>query len=198
MGTLTESMTRLCGEIVALRGERLTFVRDLGQNVADLKAGFRRAHADMAQQGRAERRGFVRGLGHEVASLRKSFRRAHKDMARRTKAERLAALNHLKKTVGSLRREFALDLAGAHRVWFGPTPAELRARAEAERRAHAEAEHVKLAAERDRLAALAMAKEEAVRRHAAPPARPAAKAAAKPGAKPAAKPAARRQPPKKK
>jgi hypothetical protein len=172
MGTLTASMTRLCGEIVALRGARLTFVRDLGQNVADLKADFRRAHADMAQRSRAERRGFVRVLGHEVASLRKSFRRAHKDMARQTKAERRAAVNHLKKTVGTLRREFALDLAGAHRVWCGPTPAELLAKAEAERRAKAEAEHVKVAAERDRMAALAMAKEEAVRHHAAPPAKP--------------------------
>jgi hypothetical protein len=171
MGTLTESMTRLCGEIVALRGARLTFVRDLGQDVADLKAGFRRAHNQMAQQGREERRGFVKALGHEVASLRKGFRRAHKDMARQTKAERRAAVHHLKKTVGTLRREFALDLAGAHRIWFGPTPAERRAKAEAERRAKAEAEHIKEAAERDRMAALAMAKAEAVRHHAAPPAK---------------------------
>ena len=44
MGSLTEGMTRLCGEIVALRGARLTFVRDLGQDVADMKANFRRAH----------------------------------------------------------------------------------------------------------------------------------------------------------
>ncbi|HZK14323.1 MAG TPA: hypothetical protein VFC55_07375, partial [Desulfobaccales bacterium] len=103
----------------------------------------------------------------------------------------------LKKTVGSMRREFSLDLAGAHRVWCGPTPAERRAQAEhrakvaaeskrarevaerdrlaalakakeeTERRAKAEAEHVKAAAERDRLAALAQAKEEAVRHHAA-------------------------------
>ncbi len=44
MGPLTESMTRLCGEIVTLRGARLTFVRDLGQDVAAMKAEFRRAH----------------------------------------------------------------------------------------------------------------------------------------------------------
>jgi hypothetical protein len=163
-------MTRLCGEIVALRGARLTFVRDLGQEVAAMKADFRRAHHDMAQRTKAERRGFVKALGHEVASLRAGFRRAHKEMARKTKAERRAALNHLKKTVGGLRRAFALDLAGAHRVWFGPTPAERRA--EAERRAKAEAAHVKEAAERDRMAALAMAKEEAVRHHAKPPAKP--------------------------
>ena len=169
MGTFTESMTRLCGEIVTLRGARLTFVRDLGQEVADLKADFRRAHNEMAQRAKAERQGFVKALGHEVASLMTGFHRAHKAMARQTKAERRAAVDHLKKTVGSMRREFSMDLAGAHRVWFGPSPAERRAKAEAERRAKAEAEskRAREATERDRLAALAMAKEEAVRHHAA-------------------------------
>ena len=171
MGPFTESMTRLCGEIVALRGARLTFVRDLGQDVADMKAGFRRAHADMGRQTKAERQDFVKTLGHEVASLMAVFHRAHKAMARQTKAERRAAVNHLKITVGGMRREFALDLAGAHRVWCGPTPAERRAKVEAERRAKAEAEHVKAAAERERLAALAMAKEEAVRHHGSPAAK---------------------------
>jgi hypothetical protein len=66
-------MTRLCGEIVALRGARLTFVRDLGQDVADMKAEFRRAHADMGRRTKAERQGFVKALGHEVASLMADF-----------------------------------------------------------------------------------------------------------------------------
>ena len=165
MGPFTESMTRLCGEIVALRGARLTFVRDLGQDVAAMKADFRQAHAEMGRRTKAERQGFVKVLGHEVASLMAGFHRAHKAMARQTKAERRAAVNHLKKTVGGMRREFALDLAGAHRVWCGPSPAELQAKAAAERRAKAEAAHIKEAAERDRLAALAMAKEEAIGHH---------------------------------
>jgi hypothetical protein len=129
MGPLTESMTRLCGEIVALRGARLTFVRDLGREVAAMKADFRRAHSEMAQRTRVERQGFVKALGHEVASLRAGFRRGHKDMARKTRAERRYSVNHLKKVVAALRREVALDLAGAHRAWCGPTPAELRAKA---------------------------------------------------------------------
>jgi len=168
MGPLTESMTRLCGEIVALRGARLTFVRDLGQDVAAMKTEFRRAHNDMARRTKAERQGFVKNLGHEVATMRAGFRRAHKDMARQTKNERRAAVNHLKKMVGGMRREFALDLAGARRAWNGPSPAEIRAKAEAERRAKAEAEQrAKEAVERDRLAALALAKEEAIRHQAA-------------------------------
>jgi hypothetical protein len=171
MGPFTESMTRLCGEIVSLRGARLTFVRDLGQDVAAMKADFRRTHAEMGRRTKAERQGFVKALGHEVASLMAGFHRAHKAMARQTKAERRAAVQHLKKTVGGMRREFALDLAGAHRIWFGPTPAERRAQAEAERRAKAEAQRIKEAAERDRMAALTKAKEEAVRHHAAPAAK---------------------------
>jgi hypothetical protein len=171
MGPFTESMTRLCGEIVALRGARLTFVRDLGQNVADMKAEFRRAHADMGRRTKAERQGFVKALGHEVASLMAGFHRAHKAMARQTKAERRAAVNHLKKTVGGMRREFALDLAGAHRVWCGPTQAERRAQTEALHRAKAEAERIKAAAERERQASLAMVKEEAVRHHGSPAAK---------------------------
>jgi hypothetical protein len=171
MGPFTESMTRLCGEIVALRGARLTFVRDLGQDVATLKADFRRAHNEMAQRTKTERQGFVKALNHEVASLMAGFHRAHKAMARQTKAERRAAVNHLKKTVGGMRREFSLDLAGAHRVWFGPSPAELQAKAAAAHRAKAEAEaeskRAREAADRDRLAALEMAKAEAVRHHAA-------------------------------
>jgi hypothetical protein len=164
MGPLTESMTRLCGEIVSLRGARLNFVRDLGQDVAAMKSEFRRAHTEMARRSKAERQGFIKGLGHEVATMRAGFRQAHKAMARQTKAERRAAVNRLKKTVGGMRREFALDLAGAHRAWCGPSPAELRAKVEAERRARAEAEQrARDATERDRLAALAMAKEEAIR-----------------------------------
>ena len=170
MGPFTESMTRLCGEIVALRGARLTFVRDLGQDVADMKADFRRAHAEMGRRTKAERQGFVKTLGHEVASLMAGFHRAHKAMARQTKAERRAAVNHLKKTVGGMRREFALDLAGAHRVWCGP----LRRNAGPRRRPSAGPRPRRTAgpkkpAERERLAALAMAKEEAVRHQARPP-----------------------------
>jgi len=53
--SLTESMTRLCGEIVAGRVARLVFVQDLGHEVASLKAGLRQAHREMA--GGARRNG---------------------------------------------------------------------------------------------------------------------------------------------
>jgi len=138
--SLTESMTRLCGEIVASRVARLGFVRDLGQEVASMKAGFRQAHREMARRSKAERQDFVEVLGLGVASLRAEFRRAHQDMARKSRAERQDATDRLKKTVGARRQKFALDLAGAHRIWFGLSPAELKAKAVAEPRAKAEAD----------------------------------------------------------
>jgi len=103
--------------------------------------------------GRAARLSFVKDLKREVAAMREGFRRQNKERAR---------------TVMALRHEVAADLAGARRAWFGPTPAERRARAEAERRHKAEAERLaQEAAERKRLAASAMTKEEAIRHHAA-------------------------------
>lgn len=166
MGSLTESMTRLCSEIVGLRGARLTFITELGQNVAEMKAKLRRDHAKMARQTKAERQTFVKDLGHEVETLLTGFRQVHKGMARKAKAERVAAVNRIKVCVGGMCQEFAQDLAGARRAWSGPTPAERRAKSEAERRAKAEAEQkAKEAAERE--AAMAKAREEAHRPQAA-------------------------------
>ncbi len=172
MGSLTESMTRLCHEIVGQRGARLTFIHDLGQNVAEMQANLRRDHSEMARRTKAERQIFVRDLGQEVETLLHGFRRAHKGMARKTKAERLAAVKQIKVCVRGMCQEFAHDLAGARRAWSGPSPAERRAAAEAERRSRAETERraraeaeqrAHEAAERDRLAVLAKAKEEATR-----------------------------------
>ena len=127
MGSLTESMTRLCREIVGLRGARLTFIHDLGQNVAEMQANLRRDHSEMARRTKAERQIFVKDLGQEVETLLQGFHRAHKSMARKTKAERLAAVKQIKVCVGGMCQEFAQDLAGARRAWSGPSPAERRA-----------------------------------------------------------------------
>jgi colicin import membrane protein len=176
MVSLTESMTRLCREIVGQRGARLTFIHDLGQNVAEMKANLGREHSEMARRTKTERQSFVKDLGQEVETLLQRFRRAHKSMARKTKAERLAAVKQIKVRVGGMCQEFAQDLAGARRAWSGPSPAERHAKMEAEHRAKAEAERrvkaeadrrVQEAAERERLAALAKAKEEATRHQAA-------------------------------
>ncbi len=73
MGHLTEEMTRLCHEIVALRGARQGFVKDLTQHVVAMKANFHRSRADMARKTRAERRAFMSHLKKSVAGLRHEF-----------------------------------------------------------------------------------------------------------------------------
>jgi len=114
MGHLTDDMTRLVGEIKAGHAERVTFLKDMGQEVASMREGFRRAN-----EGRA-------------------------------------------RVVMALRQGVATDLEGAHRAWFGPSPADHRAKAEAERRAREQAERERRAQEKAALRA--QEQEEAERR----------------------------------
>jgi uncharacterized membrane protein len=73
MGHLTEEMTRLCGEIVSLRGARQGFVKDLTHHVATMKANFHRAHMEMARKTKAERRAAVSHLRKTVGAMRHAF-----------------------------------------------------------------------------------------------------------------------------
>jgi predicted deacetylase len=73
MGHLTEDMTRLCGEIVAWRGARQSFVKDLRRGVAAMKATLRRQHHDMARRNRTERAKAFANLKKTVAGMRQGF-----------------------------------------------------------------------------------------------------------------------------
>ena len=73
MGRLTDDMTRLCGEIVAFRGFRKSFVKDLTHSTAALMAKFHRAHRDMARKTKAERRADVAHLRKTVGAMRHAF-----------------------------------------------------------------------------------------------------------------------------
>jgi type IV secretory pathway TrbL component len=90
---LTDDMTRLCEEILAMRKAR-------GAMISELQHG-------------------AKGLNHSVTKLCAHFGRVRSTMAKRTKNERLAFLNNLKRSVGSERRDVRNDLAGARRAWAG-------------------------------------------------------------------------------
>ena len=90
---LTDDMTRLCDEILAMRKARGTMMLEL-------------------QHG-------ARGLKHGVTKLCAHFGRVRTAMAKRTKNERLTFLNNLKRSVGAERRDLRNDLAGARRAWAG-------------------------------------------------------------------------------
>jgi hypothetical protein len=70
---MTDEMTRLCGEIVSLRGARKSLVKDLCHDVSTMKAGFRRAHKEMARRTKAERAMAFADLKKTVAGMRHAF-----------------------------------------------------------------------------------------------------------------------------
>ena len=82
MGRFTDEMTRLVGEIVAVRSARKGCVKDLTHNTAALMANFHRAHKDMARKTKAERRAAVAHLKKSVGAMRHAFA-ADLDGARR-------------------------------------------------------------------------------------------------------------------
>ena len=93
MGNLTDDMTRLRGEIDALRGARSALMKDLTRGAGDLAA--------------------------TVSAMRADFSAAHIAMAKKAGRNRAAYVARIQKRVGRMRKETATDLEGARRAWFG-------------------------------------------------------------------------------
>ncbi len=81
MGTLTEAMTNLRGEIESMRGARFAMIRKLAADardrsvaVAEMRHGFAKVHSQMARSSRAFRSSFMSELRRSVASRRRDFR----------------------------------------------------------------------------------------------------------------------------
>jgi hypothetical protein len=91
MGRLLEDMTRLSGEIQALRGSRRAFRKELADGNKDRQMDVFEMCADLAD--------------------------TQDRMAKRAKEERLAFLNNLKRNVGGQQREMRADIAAARRAW---------------------------------------------------------------------------------
>ena len=95
MGNLTDDMTRLRGEVDALRGARGALMQDLARGAKDLAS--------------------------TVSAMQSDFAAAHATMARKTGRARATYVARIKRQVGRMRKENAADLAGASQVWFGKT-----------------------------------------------------------------------------
>jgi len=91
MGLLTEDLTRLRDEILALRSGRQGLIHDLEQESGDRHAAVSEMLADFSQ-----------GFGA---------------FARRTKADRLGSISDLKRTISGLRAEVRTDLSGIRLAW---------------------------------------------------------------------------------
>jgi len=133
MGNLTDDMTRLRGEVDALRGARGVLMqeltrgaRDLTMAVAAMRADFASAHAAMAKQTRGERGAFVAAVIDEVNSLLGEFSKDRNNMARMGRADRGTFLAEMRRGVMGLCKETADDLMGARLVWRGRSPEKYR------------------------------------------------------------------------
>jgi hypothetical protein len=91
MGVLTDDLTRLRNEILALRGARQGLMHDLEEETGDRRADVSQMLAD-----------FSKGFGA---------------VARRTKANRLGSISDLKRTVTDLLTEVRTDLSGIRQAW---------------------------------------------------------------------------------
>jgi hypothetical protein len=93
MATLTNDMTRLCGEIQMMRRMRGALMNELEKKTRERRDTVSRMQANIAN--------------------------AHEEMAARTKANRMAFVSDLKQTGAEQRQATSRDLAGAHRGWIG-------------------------------------------------------------------------------
>jgi len=93
MGNLTDDMTRLRGEVDALRSDRGALMQELARGARDLAA--------------------------TVSAMQADFAAAHTAMARKSRRERISYVARIKKQVGRMRKETSSDLAGARRAWLG-------------------------------------------------------------------------------
>ena len=93
MGNLTNDMTRLRGEVDALRSDRGALMQELARG--------------------------AKNLASSVSAMQADFAAAHATMARKTGKARAAYVAKIKRQVGRMRKENADDLAGASHVWFG-------------------------------------------------------------------------------
>ena len=80
MGNMTNDMTRLRGEVDGLRAARVALMHDLAQGaknlgveVAAMRADFTGAHAAMAKKARKGREAFVSGTRKRVNRMRREF-----------------------------------------------------------------------------------------------------------------------------
>jgi hypothetical protein len=151
MGVITNDMRRLRTEVDALRAARGALMEDLALGtqerrnaVSMMQARFRKTHRDAARKARNARVAFVTGLAADVTGMIADFHKSRAEMAKRDGAERLAFVLDQKRSVADMRQNVAVDLAGAHRFWFGPCTAEMRAHrhgADARRHQQTQAEH---------------------------------------------------------
>jgi hypothetical protein len=93
MGNLTDDMTRLRGEVDALRNDRGALMLALSHGVKDLASS--------------------------VSTLRTDFGASHAAMAKRSRKHLSTYVSGISKRITRMRHANAADLAGASKAWAG-------------------------------------------------------------------------------
>jgi predicted flap endonuclease-1-like 5' DNA nuclease/gas vesicle protein len=114
MGHFTDDMTRLCGEIGALRSTGEAFIHalrhdtaEMKENAADMLSGFRRDHTEMAKKMKDGLGLFVSGLKADVFGMQAGFREDRIEMITKTKEDHQDFLSQTEEFVAGLREEVA-------------------------------------------------------------------------------------------
>jgi len=133
MGNLTDDMTRLRGEVDALRSTRGALMQELARGASDLatavaamRADFTAAHTAMAKKTGEEREAFVAAVISEVNTLLGAFSRDRDDMARKGRHDRGIFLTEMRRQVAGICKETADDMMGARLAWRGQSPRKSR------------------------------------------------------------------------
>lgn len=113
MGVLTEDLTRLRNEILALRDARQALINDLERETADRRT--------------------------DISHMRTDFSKRLGAVAGRTKADRLGSIADLKRTVSDLRAGIRTDLSGLRHTWLALGAPSRRVTEELENHARREA-----------------------------------------------------------
>ena len=111
MGRMLEGMTRLVGEIQALRGSRRALRKELADGKRDRQRDVR-AFLMLLSDGNRDRQ-------RDVIDMCAHFAGRQTQTATRMKAGRLEFLHNLRRTVRRHLRGVRADLAGTRRVWSG-------------------------------------------------------------------------------
>ncbi len=144
---LTNGMIRLSEEISALRHNRVALTCDLvlgrvnlGNTVSEMIAGFQRDRQEMGEKTKAELDESRANREHTISEMIAGFQRDREEMGDKTKFEVSECVSNVKDAVAGmrlnvagLRAEFAGDIKGAHAAWSGPAAKETQAGSDPEK-----------------------------------------------------------------
>ena len=129
MATMTHNMTRVRGEVDALRRSREECLRSLKSDVNQMRNDLRHERFKAARKFHSEWRGFMKHLRENVSGMLSDFSDHRGAMAEKARGDRQAFMSgvrgrvvELKSQVASLRKKFAADIGDAHKAWSGSMP----------------------------------------------------------------------------